>query len=416
MLRSGLLIMLALLSTTVYSATESSMRLLDNRFRVDPTIKQITFLVYREKSSQPVVLVRPDGRKYYAWKTYPNLRWYQESNLDIISIDNPMPGPWQAVGKVTPRNNIRLVSHLTLNADSFPNKLYRGEEMKFSAKLLTNDEPLLIRDFLDRVNLKVTFSKYIENEEELVKEARPIPIELGTFADDGLGSDEKPADGVFTVTLPIDITPGKYRARITSGNGVFLRAKEQVVLVYPNPVSTTFIQSRNEGTNHRVTVSGEEGVVAPGSLAVHLEHKAADGFVTHGQGQASEESLKVSIDIENHAGVGKYAWHGRAFATDASNGRELQIPITEQTYSVVKEVDIEEARKRKEAALAEKRRIEMEKAMMAKREADRKRSMIIIAVGNVLAVILGIIGWFVWRKIKAKRAAIPEMQLEVPKK
>ncbi len=42
--------------------------------------------------------------------------------------------------------------------------------------------------------------------------------------------------------------------------------------------------------------------------------------------------------------------------------------------------------------------------------------MIIIATGNVIALILVILFWIIWSKLKAKRQAMPEMQLEVPKK
>ncbi len=62
MLRALSVAILAFWSCFAFSASESTMSLLDNRFRVDPTIEQITFLVYREQSSQPVVLVRPDGK------------------------------------------------------------------------------------------------------------------------------------------------------------------------------------------------------------------------------------------------------------------------------------------------------------------------------------------------------------------
>ncbi len=62
MLRALSVAILAFWSCFAFSASESAMSLLDNRFRVDPTIEQITFLVYREQSSQPVVLVRPDGK------------------------------------------------------------------------------------------------------------------------------------------------------------------------------------------------------------------------------------------------------------------------------------------------------------------------------------------------------------------
>ncbi|MFN1531553.1 TIGR03503 family protein [Vibrio jasicida] len=416
MLRALSVAILAFWSCFAFAASESAMSLLDNRFRVDPTIEQITFLVYREQSSQPVVLVRPDGKKYYAWGIYDNVRWYQESSLDIISIDKPMPGPWQAVGKVTPKNNIRLISHLKLSTDVFPNRLYNSEALKFTARLTSDDKPLVLRDFLDRVNLRVTFTKFVENEDELIKEARPVPMVIGEFADDGRDLDEKAGDGVFTVQLPIDVEPGKYRARITSGNGVFLRAQEQVVLVYPSPISRTFIQSRHADQPHQLVVSGEQGMITPGTIAVNVEQEAPDGFISYSQGQVSADGSKTTLKMDNDPELGKYSWHGEVFATDLSTKRSLVFPIKEQTFSVVDEVDLEAARLAKEAELAEQRRIEMEKRIIAEREAERKRSMIIIAIGNVIALILVILFWIIWSKLKAKRQAMPEMQLEVPKK
>ncbi|MGY6376370.1 TIGR03503 family protein [Vibrio parahaemolyticus] len=416
MLRALSVAILAIWSCFAFAASESAMSLLDNRFRVDPTIEQITFLVYREQSSQPVVLVRPDGKKYYAWGSYDNVRWYQEPSLDIISVDNPMPGPWQAVGKVTPKNNIRLISHLKLSTDVFPNRLYNGEALKFTARLTSDDKPLVLRDFLDRVNLRVTFTKFVENEDELIKEARPVPMIIGEFSDDGRGLDEQAGDGVFTVQLPIEVEPGKYRARITSGNGVFLRAQEQVILVYPNPVSRTFIQSRSPEKPHQLVVSGEQGMIAPGSIAVNVEQNAPDGFITYSQGQVSQDGMKTTLNLDNDPELGKYSWRGEIFATDFATQRALVFPIQEQTFSVVDEVDLEAARIAKEAELAEQRRIEMEKRIIAEREAERKRSMIIIAVGNVVMLLIAIVAWIVWRKLKAKRLAMPEMQLEVPKK
>ncbi|EMI4223286.1 TIGR03503 family protein [Vibrio parahaemolyticus] len=416
MLRALSVAILAIWSCFAFAASESAMSLLDNRFRVDPTIEQITFLVYREQSSQPVVLVRPDGKKYYAWGSYDNVRWYQEPSLDIISVDNPMPGPWQAVGKVTPKNNIRLISHLKLSTDVFPNRLYNGEALKFTTRLTSDDKPLVLRDFLDRVNLRVTFTKFVENEDELIKEARPVPMIIGEFSDDGRGLDEQAGDGVFTVQLPIEVEPGKYRARITSGNGVFLRAQEQVILVYPNPVSRTFIQSRSPEKPHQLVVSGEQGMIAPGSIAVNVEQNAPDGFITYNQGQVSQDGMKTTLNLDNDPELGKYSWRGEIFATDFATQRALVFPIQEQTFSVVDEVDLEAARIAKEAELAEQRRIEMEKRIIAEREAERKRSMIIIAVGNVVMLLIAIVAWIVWRKLKAKRQAMPEMQLEVPKK
>ena len=406
---------LLLLSFSLHAATESVMSLLDNRFRVDPSIEQVTFVIYRADNSKPVVLVRPDGKKYYAWRNADNVRWYEESSMDIISIDNPMPGPWQAVGKVSPKNNIKLLSHLVLDANDFPDKLYQTENIKFTARLTSDGKPLVLRDFLDRVKLKVTFTKFVENEESLVREARPIPVVMGEFADDGSGLDEQAGDGVFTVSLPIDVEPGKYRARITSGNGVFLRAQEQEVLVYPTPLTTTFIQSRKEGLPHTIVVSGEPGMIAPSSLAVHVEHKAPDEYVTYKQGQAEVDAMKVPLEVPYNGDLGIYSWSGMVYATDASSQRPLIFPITEQSYSVVEDIDLAESRRLQEEAIAEQKRIATELMILQKREDDRQRSMIIIAIGNVVAILLGLLIWFVIRKVTAKKQAQPEMQLRAPK-
>ncbi|KJY75578.1 glutamate synthase [Vibrio coralliilyticus] len=408
--------LLGLLVSTFGYAEESSMSLLDNRFRVDPTIKQITFVIYRAERSRPVVLVRPDGKKYYAWRSPDNVRWYQESSMDIISIDNPMPGPWQAIGKITPKNKIILISHLELSTDTMPTRLFQNEEIKFTARLTADGKPLVLRDFLERVKLMVTFTKYVENEEELIKEARPIPYTIGEFADDGRGLDEVAGDGVFTVSLNISPEPGKYRVRITSGNGVFLRAQEQEVLIYPTPIETTFIQSREEGKDHQVVFSGEQGMIQPGSLAAQIEHKSPDNSEISAAESASEESGKVVLTIPYNGEIGNYSWMGQVFATEMGSGRPLAFPIKEHTYSVLEEIDFAETRRLQEEERMMQQKLMEEMRLIQMREEKRTRTFIMIGVGNVVMIILGLAIWFVMRKLRAKKEMMPEMQLEMPKK
>ncbi len=416
MLRIGIALLGLLLSLNTFASRESSLSLLDNRFRVDPTITQITFVIYREQGSQPVVLVRPDGKKYYATRNPDNVRWYQEPTMDIISIDNPMPGPWQAIGKVSPKNNVKLISHLQLTSDTFPTRIYQGEEMKFTARLTSDDKPLLLKDFLERVNLKVTFRKYIEDEESLVKEARPVPTVIGEFADDGRDLDEKPGDGVFTVKLNITPEPGKYRVRITSGNGVFLRALEQEVLVYPSPLSSSFIQSRVANEPHQVVISGEQGMIEPGSLAAHIRHQSPDNKEFLVEGVAEPESLKMTLTVPYDGDLGNYAWEGGVYATDLASKRPLYFPIKESTYSVVQELDLEQARLMQEAEAEQRRKIAQEQLLQKVREERRTQYIIYIAIGNVVVILLALVGWFFMSKFKARKEMLPEMQLNMPKK
>jgi uncharacterized protein (TIGR03503 family) len=274
----------------------------------------------------------------------------------------------------------------------------------------------VLRDFLDRVKLKVTFTKFVENEESLVKEARPLPEVIGEFADDGKDLDEVAGDGIFTVSLPISSEPGKYRVRITSGNGVFLRAQEQEVLVYPSPLLATFIQSRDEMKPNQIVLAGEQGMIKPGSIAGHIEHTSPNGALTTVQGSAGEESNKVTLEIPYSEDLGLYAWQGKAFATEMGSERPLVFPITEHTYSVVEEVDIAETRRLQEEERIKQQKLLEEIQLKEMREAKRTRTMILIGVGNIVALILGIGVWFVMRKLKASKQALPEMQLDMPKK
>ncbi|MBD1555988.1 TIGR03503 family protein [Vibrio sp. S9_S30] len=396
--------------------SESSIRLLDNRFRVDPSISQVSFIVYRKLNSQSVVLVRPDGQKYYAWNHPENVRWYEESGMDIISIDNPMPGPWQAVGQVHPSNNIKILSNLKLDVDRFPQRLYMGESIKFTAQLKYNNKPLVLRDFLDRVNLKVTFTKYVANEESLSSDARPTPQVMGEFEDDGQRLDEYPGDGVFTVELPIQIEPGKYRARITSGNGIFLRSIEQTILVYPTPLSAEFVQARSESMSHSITIKGEEGTIKPGSIAVSINQTTPEGKEMITQGQAEEDGLKVYFGLPNAAMPGKHTWSGMAYTTEAATGRELTFYFAEQSFSVVEKVDVEASVQAFKQAQEEKRMLEEQAIRAQEREDERFKGMMIIMIGNLIAIILGIVVWFVVRKIRMKKEQVPEMQLSMPPK
>ena len=157
-----LLILVIFLPLFSWAQESTQMSWLDNRFRVDPTVDQVSFMVKRDIESNSVVIVRPDGTKYYAWRHPDNVSWYEEKGVDIISIENPMPGPWQAVGRVTPKNKIDVLSNLRLDIDDLPSRLYQSETLKFTARLLQGDKLLTSRDFLDRVKLQVELLEYVE--------------------------------------------------------------------------------------------------------------------------------------------------------------------------------------------------------------------------------------------------------------
>ncbi|MDV7105059.1 TIGR03503 family protein [Vibrio sp. TH_r3] len=407
--------LMASFSSWAETAT-SSVSLLDNRFRVDPTIKQISFVIYRESPSRSVVLVRPDGEKYYAWEHPESVSWYEENGMDIVSIESPMPGPWQAVGKVTPKNNIKLLSNLKLHVDSFPSRLYQNEKLKFTARLTQEGKPLVLQDFLDRVKLSVKLIKYVEDEDNPELNTQPEAINLGDFEDDGKNLDEISGDGVFTVDLPISVSPGKYRARITSENGVFLRAVEQTVLIYPSPITVNFTQAKEETEPHMVTVIGEAGMILPGTLAVSVEQTTPDKQTITTQSSVARDELTTDLLMPNDRQAGKHIWKGTVYATEGAARRELVLQIQERAFSVMAKLDIEQSTKEYQRIQEEKRRLLEIERIKRDREEARMTGMLTILVGNLVVIVLGLLIWFIIGKLRARKAAVPTMQLDAPPK
>ncbi|MGF1778163.1 TIGR03503 family protein [Vibrio nomapromontoriensis] len=394
-------------------ASDSAMSFLDNRFRVDETIERITFLVYRKDNSRPVTLVRPDGRKYYAWKHPANVHWIEEPTADIVTIERPMPGPWQAIGKVTPKNNIQLVSKLSLKAQTLPERLYQGEKVKFTARLLSDGEPLIIDSILTHVNLKVVMTRYLEEQGAKDSKVTPIPIVIGEFFDNGAGLDERSGDGIFTVELPITIEPGKYNVRITTGNGVFLRALEQEVFVYPTPFVTRFIQG-DENSPHQLLLRGEAATIEAGSLATSIELISPSESEQVVQAQADGSEMEVTSLFTDLNEVGTYHWSGHVYADEAVTERELVFDLPSRSFSVVGAIDLNKAQELQEAAREAKKKAQQEAQIAQHRAEVKQRALIAIVVGNTVLLLVGALVWWIVRRKRAIRAVTPEMQLKMP--
>lgn len=390
------------LSLCCFANSAFSQSLLDNRFRVDPTIEQITFVIHRIKHSQPVVLVRPDGKKYYSWQKLENVNWYPSESVDIITVQHPMPGPWQAIGKVTPDNKIDLLSDLQLTADTLPKRLFQHEQIKFTARLTSKGQPVLLRDFLDHITLKVAFSKIVGDGTSVDVDTEEI---VGEFADDGQGLDEKPGDGVFTVALPVMPQPGKYRVRVSANNGIFLRALEQEVLVYPEPIQTSFIEAPDLKQPHQIVVSGEKGMIAPGSIAVHVKHAGMAGSTFEMEQVAQPEQMKVTLNIPQEGKIGSFHWDGIVYATDVAAQRALVFPLGQRSYSLVNELDRAEIQKIRQQEEAEQKAREEQAKRLQERQEAHKQNMWLIGICNLLVIVLGVVIWRTIRQIRAKRSA-----------
>ena len=164
---SGLLLLASLTASANEVFAPSDIPLLDNRFRIDYGVKEITFIVTRKPGTPSVILVRPDGSKLYVGKvTPPDVGWLALKDQDLITIRDPMPGPWQAIGEVDPDNRVRLLSNIRLETDQLPTQLYQGERVKLKSWLLIDDAPPKAGYYLTDLGMTVRLQRFNDAKQE----------------------------------------------------------------------------------------------------------------------------------------------------------------------------------------------------------------------------------------------------------
>ena len=325
----GLLLLASLSASANEVFAPSDIPLLDNRFRIDYGVKEITFIITRKPGTPSVILVRPDGSKLYVGKVRPpEVGWLALKDQDLITVRNPMPGPWQAIGEVDPDNRVRLLSDIRVASDPLPARLYQGERVKLQSRLLIDGASPGAGYYLSDLGMTVKLQQF----NDAAQRGEPILEEtLGHYLDDGKGLDEVPGDGVLTAEAVLDVPAGKYRALYSTGNEVFSRAESQQVLLYPLPVSYTLAApSGDAGARLSLVIDGEE--LDPASVVI--QGKASDGTGRSLDFSEVAREPSFGVDLSALKGAGQYQVEATLFATTRL-GREVRLQLPVKSFTIM---------------------------------------------------------------------------------
>ena len=245
----------------------NSIQLLQNRFRVDYNVKEITMVFFREYGSAPVVLVRPDGSKLFQGRVdEEKVKWFDADTFDMITIKDPVPGPWQAVGQVLPQSRVMVLSNVELHAEPLPNVLFAGEILKSTAYLTNNGKPIENKQFRDVVDLDIEFkSTNNPNYGNFGTNDQSI----ATFKDDGRGMDERPGDGVFTGQFNLKIPAGEWKPVFRVSTPMYTREQiGELIILHENPVSIDVELDGGGDGYHKIIIDVDRDLVDIESLLV----------------------------------------------------------------------------------------------------------------------------------------------------
>lgn len=307
----------------------NSIKLLNNRFRVDEDVKEVTLVFFREYGSAPVVLVRPDGSKLFLEgdaddDTYT---WFETDTYDMIALTNPMPGPWQAVGSILPGSKVMVIADITLKAEPIPELVFSGETLKQTAILQNAGEKIDMTQFRDVVSLSIEFVS--------TNNPNYPNFGLGTqavanFEDNGTDFDEQNADGIFTGQFDLTITEGEWQPIFTVRTPLFSRQQiNEKVILRPIPIHVNHVVEYDEDKDHLLTIAADEKYVANSSLLI-------DGTVRHPSGERVRFSVTDISDDEKNIEImnteyGIYKVNMKIFAQTLS-GRDLVLTVPEYSF------------------------------------------------------------------------------------
>ncbi len=312
-------------------AGSNSIPLLDNRFRIDFAVDEVTLVFFRKKGAPSVVLVRPDGSKIYARTAKENgMEWFDDKTYDLIKMTNPTPGPWQAIGEVLPESRIMVLTEIGLDVDPLPKDLMVGEIFKVTARLSNGGKPVNVKDFRDILQLDVLL---FSTQKPGFDNSNATVINFTTFADDGKNYDERPRDAIFTGEFNLKIPAGEWLPKYLVKTPLYTRElMQEPVLVVRTPITTEAVESFTQDEPHQVIYQVTEGPIDVDSFIVQGRLRYPNGEVQSfslGEQQGDKRILRVA-----NAGLGTYRVEQMLFGK-TKTGREFVISLPEYTFAAI---------------------------------------------------------------------------------
>lgn len=303
--------------------------ILDNRFRIDDGIDSITLVFFRRKGTASIVLVRPDGSKiFFNTAEQHNVRWHDADAYDLVEISNPMPGPWQAVGRILPESRILVLTELQLDVDPLPESIMEGESIKLTARLLDGDKPVNVREFNEILALRVLFNS--SSNSNYASFGRGT-VEAAIFRDDGRGYDEKARDGVFTGELNIRFGAGEWIPRYIVKTPLYTREVEQAtMLIHPAPIKLIAKETKTLDVGHQIHFETVSELIDDSSVMLQGQVRYPDGETVGFS--ITDPAAPRELEMENR-GSGSYILNVSVFGR-LKTGREFVINLPEERYLV----------------------------------------------------------------------------------
>lgn len=241
------------------AAMRDTVPLVDNQFKIDNSISEMTLLVFRREGSDATELLLPNQSRITQNNMPNNVRWHSEGNYDLITIDKPLSGQWLINADIDPDNRVMVVTDLKLKTTDLPNNILIGETFDFDVNLTEKNAVIVRQDFLKLVDAK------LKEETEITA---PIQRSLN----------EEQKKGIYRTHVGENFQPGRNDVVVTMTSATFERQRRQSINVVETPFDINVEQLKDQTSRtHRLTLRPDTDLIKTDKLSIAAMLTAEDG-------------------------------------------------------------------------------------------------------------------------------------------
>lgn len=205
-------------------AATNTLPLSNNRVTIDGSIKEATFLVFRESEEKETTISTPSSSVFSQTDHPKEMQWHKESRYDLITVKNPEAGDWQINAKMDPDNRVMVITDLQLKSTTLPNDLVANKAIPFQVRLEQKGNTIQRREFLRFVSVALTQTSMKEEKWQW------------ELHDNGEAPDEVANDGIYTGLLGESLIEGEHEIEVKVDGTTFKRNSRQLIKVHDQPV------------------------------------------------------------------------------------------------------------------------------------------------------------------------------------
>ena len=233
--------------------------LIDNKVKVDESIKEITFLIFRKNKSSNTVIISPSGNQYDNKKDSDDVIWHSENRYDLVTINTPEKGIWNIDANIDPDNRVIVVTDLRLITNDIPDTILSGDIIPFYVHLESEQEIIKRQDFLHFVHMRVKYYDEEENKQYSTK-----------LKDNGKNIDEHKKDGIYSAEIKNTSTLGKHTFELFVNGTTFKRKSTQQINIVKYPAIIDISKTLNN--NISISIFPYQTLVDTETLKITIMH------------------------------------------------------------------------------------------------------------------------------------------------